>query len=95
VDFGTLKEAERVNKGPDDMFLEEIRRALRLVNDKRQGLLGLAFKPDTDDSRFAPSLEDIRRLLAEDRNVCACDPEAMSSPSGRSFVGSTGSASMD
>jgi UDPglucose 6-dehydrogenase len=57
VDFGTLKEAGRVNKGRDDMFLEKIQRALRLVNDKRQGLLGLAFKPDTDDSRFGPSLE--------------------------------------
>jgi UDPglucose 6-dehydrogenase len=41
------------------------------------GLLGLAFKANTDDIRFAPSLEIIRRLLAEGAKVRAYDQEAM------------------
>jgi len=77
VDFGLLKEAERVNKGRVDLFLEKVRRALWVVKDKKVGLLGLAFKPNTDDIRFAPSLEVIRRLLAEGAQVRACDPKAM------------------
>jgi UDPglucose 6-dehydrogenase len=77
VDFDLLKEAERVNKGRVDLFLEKIRRALWVVKDKQVGLLGLAFKPNTDDIRFAPSLEVIRRLLAEGAKVRACDPQAM------------------
>jgi UDPglucose 6-dehydrogenase len=77
VDFGLLKEAERVNKQRIDQFLEKARRALWVVKDKQVGILGLAFKPDTDDIRFAPSIELIGRLLAEGARVRACDPEAM------------------
>jgi UDPglucose 6-dehydrogenase len=77
VDFGLLKEAERVNKGRVDLFLEKIRRALRVVKDKQAGLLGLAFQPKADDLRFAPSLEVILRLLAEGAQVRVCDPQAM------------------
>jgi UDPglucose 6-dehydrogenase len=40
-------------------------------------VLGLAFKANTDDIRFAPSLEVIRRLLAEGAQVRAYDREAM------------------
>jgi hypothetical protein len=46
-------------------FLEKIRQALWVVKDKQVGVLGLAFKANTDDIRFAPSLEVIRRLLAQ------------------------------
>ena len=77
VDFGLLKEAERVNKGRIDQFLDKTRRALWVVKDKQIGILGLAFKPNTDDIRFAPAIEVIGRLLAEGAQVRACDPEAM------------------
>jgi UDPglucose 6-dehydrogenase len=77
VDFGMLKEAERVNKRRIDLFLEKIRQALWVVKDKRVGVLGLAFKANTDDIRFAPSLDVIRRLLAEGAQVRAYDQEAM------------------
>ncbi len=77
VDFGLLKEVERVNKCRIDLLLEKVRRALWVVKGKQVGLLGLAFKPNTDDIRFAPSLEIIRRLLAEGAQVRACDPQAM------------------
>jgi UDPglucose 6-dehydrogenase len=77
VDFGMLKEAERVNKRRIDLFFEKIRQALWVVKDKQVGVLGLAFKANTDDIRFAPSLEVIRRLLAEGARVRAYDQEAM------------------
>jgi len=77
VDFGLLKEAERVNERRIDQLLEKARRALWVVKDKQVGILGLAFKPNTDDIRFAPSIELIGRLLAEGARVRACDPEAM------------------
>jgi UDPglucose 6-dehydrogenase len=77
VDFNMLKEAERVNRHRIDLFFEKIRRALWVVKDKQVGVLGLAFKANTDDIRFAPSLEVIRRLLAEGAHVRAYDREAM------------------
>jgi len=77
VDFGLLKEAERVNKQRIEIFLEKIRTALWVVKDKQIGVLGLAFKPNTDDIRFAPAIELIGRLLAEGARIRACDPEAM------------------
>ncbi len=77
VDFSMLKEAERVNKRRIDIFLEKIQQALWVLKDKQVGVLGLAFKANTDDIRFAPSLEVIRRLLAEGAQVRAYDREAM------------------
>lgn len=77
VDFNMLKEAERVNKRRIDLFFEKIRQALWVVKDKQVGVLGLAFKANTDDIRFAPSLDVIRRLLAEGAHVRAYDREAM------------------
>ncbi len=77
VDFRLLKEVERVNKQRIELFLEKTRRALWVVKDKQIGVLGLAFKPNTDDIRFAPAIELIGRLLAEGARIRACDPEAM------------------
>ncbi len=51
VDFGILKEADRVNKRRIDQFLEKIRRSLWVIQDKQVAVLGLAFRPNTDDVR--------------------------------------------
>ena len=77
VDFALLKEAERVNKQRIDSFLDKVRRALWVVKDKQVALLGLAFKANTDDIRFAPAIELIRRLCSEGARVRAFDPEAV------------------
>jgi UDPglucose 6-dehydrogenase len=77
VDFSMLKEAERVNKRRIDLFFDKIRQALWVLKDKKVGVLGLAFKANTDDIRFAPSLDVLRRLLAEGAEVRAYDQEAM------------------
>ncbi len=77
VDFSMLKEAERLNKKRIDNFLEKMRRSLWVLKGKRIGALGLAFKAHTDDVRFSPAIDVVKRLLAEGAHVCAYDPEAM------------------
>jgi UDPglucose 6-dehydrogenase len=77
VDFSMLKEAEKINKQRIDRFIEKIRRALWVIKGKRIGVLGLAFKPNTDDVRFAPAIDLIGKLLQEEAHVQAYDPEAM------------------
>ncbi len=77
VDFDMLKATERVNKQRIDRFFEKIHQALWVVKGKHVAVLGLAFKANTDDIRFAPALEAIKRLLEEGAVVSATDPEAM------------------
>ena len=77
IDFEILKAAERVNKQRIERFLGKINKALWVVKGKRIAVLGLAFKANTDDIRFAPALEVIRRLLEEGAEVHATDPEAL------------------
>jgi UDPglucose 6-dehydrogenase len=77
VDFGLLREAEKVNQRRIDQFLQKVRRALWVVKDKQVGALGLAFKPNTDDVRFAPAIEVVRRLSSEGAILRASDPVAV------------------
>jgi len=77
MDFALLKEAERINKQRIERFMEKARNSLWVVKKKRIGFLGLAFKPNTDDIRFAPAIELIRRFLAEGALISAYDPAAM------------------
>ena len=53
-----------------------LRQALGSLQDCTIGVLGLAFKPNTDDLREAPAVDIIRLLEHEDANVRACDPQA-------------------
>jgi UDPglucose 6-dehydrogenase len=78
VDFEMLKAAEKVNKQRIDRYFEKIHKALWVIRGKRVAVLGLAFKANTDDIRFAPALEVIRRLLEEGAEVYASDPQAIS-----------------
>src|SRR6266404_1690998 len=77
VDFDILKATERVNKQRIDRYFEKIRQALWVVKGKHVAVLGLAFKANTDDIRFAPALEVLKRLLEEGAVVHATDPEGM------------------
>lgn len=78
VEFDMLKAAERVNKQRIDRFFEKIHKALWVVKGKKVAVLGLAFKANTDDIRFSPALEVIRRLIQEGAEVHASDPQAIS-----------------
>ncbi len=78
VDFDLLKATERVNKQRIDRFLEKVHKALWVVKGKHVAVLGLAFKANTDDIRFAPALEIVKKLIEEGAIVHATDPEAIS-----------------
>jgi UDPglucose 6-dehydrogenase len=77
-DFGLLKEVEQVN---EDAIQGIVRKAKNFLGDdlqgKKIGVLGLAFKPDTDDMRAAPSLVIIRELIAAGASVASFDPIAL------------------
>jgi UDPglucose 6-dehydrogenase len=75
-DFALLREVGRINEARRDMVLQKLKRALWILRGKRIGLLGLAFKPETDDVREAPALGVARRLLAEGAEVRGYDPQA-------------------
>jgi UDPglucose 6-dehydrogenase len=77
VDFSLLREAERINRRRIDHVVEKLRRALWVIKEKRIAVLGLAFKANTDDIRFAPAIDLIKRLIEEGASVCAHDPQAM------------------
>lgn len=78
IDFEMLKAAEKVNKQRIDRYFEKIHKALWVIKGKRIAVLGLAFKANTDDIRFAPALDVIGRLMGEGAEVHATDPEAIS-----------------
>jgi UDPglucose 6-dehydrogenase len=78
VEFDMLKAAERVNKQRIDRFFEKIHKALWVIKGKKVAVLGLAFKANTDDIRFAPALDVIKKLLEEGAEVHASDPQAIS-----------------
>lgn len=76
-DFGLLRSVVQVNADQPLRFVDKIRKALGSLDGKRIAVLGLAFKPNTDDLRDARSLDIVARLIAENARVAAFDPIAM------------------
>jgi UDPglucose 6-dehydrogenase len=73
---GLLEAAISVNASQPLRLLKIARAELGTLKGKRVALLGLAFKPETDDMRDAPSEKVARALLREGAEVCAYDPQA-------------------
>lgn len=76
-DFGMLKAARKVNEEQKALFVRKIEEALWIVKGKTIGVLGLAFKPNTDDMRSAPSIDIINSLRESGARIKAYDPQAM------------------
>lgn len=76
-DFSLLREVEKINQSRVEYFVEKIRKELWVVRGKKIAVWGLAFKPNTDDVRFAPSLTLVTALLNEGATIRAYDPKAM------------------
>lgn len=75
--FALLKEVEKINKNRPKILLDKIEKALGTVEGKTIGILGLAFKPNTDDIRLAPSIEIISLLQKKKAQIKVYDPVAM------------------
>lgn len=76
VEMNLLKIVQEINQTQTDWFMNKIKETMMDLKGKRIALLGLAFKPDTDDIREAPSLRLCRRLLEEEAIVVGFDPVA-------------------
>ncbi|MGH7256204.1 MAG: UDP-glucose dehydrogenase family protein [Nitrospirales bacterium] len=72
-----VQAAVRVNRAQRDRMLDKIREALGGLKGKTLGVLGLSFKPNTNDLRESPALEIVEKLVAEGATVRAYDPAAL------------------
>jgi UDPglucose 6-dehydrogenase len=76
-DFRLLKEVQRTNTEQMERFVEKIGDTLWVLKNKTIGVLGLAFKQNTDDVRQSPAMELCRKLLGQGARLRAYDPQAM------------------
>src|SRR6266498_311240 len=76
-DFALLKEVQNINAHQMDRFIKKIIDTLWVVKDKKIGVLGLAFKQNTDDVRLSPAIELCQRLQKEGAVLRVHDPKAM------------------
>ncbi|SFS14014.1 UDPglucose 6-dehydrogenase [Agrococcus baldri] len=74
--LGFLREIDQINLRRRDRMVELIEGQLAAVGGDRVGMLGLAFKPNSDDVRDSPALDVARTLQENGRVVKAFDPEA-------------------
>ncbi len=77
VNFDFLREVEKINTNRIRVFVDKIKKALWILKDKKIAILGLAFKPETDDIRNAPSIRVIEKLHNEGALLRLYDPKAM------------------
>jgi UDPglucose 6-dehydrogenase len=77
-DFKLLKAVEEINYEARQNFIEKIKRHFKgNLKDKNIAILGLSFKPDTDDMRDAPSITIINSLINLGAQITAYDPVAI------------------
>ena len=77
IDFRMLRQVAQVNEEQRMLFVEKVRQILGPLMEKRIGVLGLAFKEDTDDVRESPAIAIVRELVRQGARVFAHDPAAM------------------
>jgi UDPglucose 6-dehydrogenase len=77
VQMDLLESVARVNDGQRSVVIDKVERLVGGLEGRTIGILGLAFKPNTDDVREAPALELLEGLLEKGARVKAFDPAAM------------------
>ena len=76
-DFRLLKEVQRINGEQMERFVKKIADTLWVLKEKKIGILGLAFKQNTDDVRLSPAIDLCQRLQKEGALLRVHDPKAM------------------
>ncbi len=89
-DFQLLRAVKRINEDQKKLVVQRVKDQLWNVKGKTIGILGLAFKPNTDDLRFAPSLDVIEALFRAGAKIRAFDPQAI--PAARGILNGIGFA---
>lgn len=79
VELSVVDAVDRANEKQKEIMAKKIKDAMGVLKEKTIAILGLSFKPNTDDIRDAPSLYIIRRLLKEKAKIRAYDPVSMKS----------------
>ena len=74
VELGIIDAAVKVNERQKGLMVRKIKEAMGVLKGKTIAVLGLSFKPNTDDTRDAPSLYIIHDLVKENVNIRAYDP---------------------
>lgn len=77
LNFGILREVEKINQERPVKFVEKVKNILWSLKEKKIGVWGLAFKPNTDDIREAPSIKIVDLLIKEGVYLSLYDPKAM------------------
>ncbi len=77
LDMQIVRAARDVNQRQRERVVEKLLSELKILKGRTIGILGLAFKPDTDDLREAPALDVAKRLIERGARVKAHDPVAM------------------
>ncbi len=72
-----VEAARKINRSQRDRIVEKLLQELKILKGRTIGLLGLAFKPNTDDLREAPAIEIAQMLIDRGVRVKAHDPIAM------------------
>lgn len=75
--FGLLKEVQRINAEQMNRFVKKIMETMWVLKGKTLGVLGLAFKQNTDDVRMSPAIDLCHRLQKEGATLRVFDPQAM------------------
>jgi UDPglucose 6-dehydrogenase len=76
-EFGLLKEVQKINAEQMNRFVKKIAETLWVIKGKTLGVLGLAFKQNTDDVRMSPAIDLCQRLHKEGARLRVHDPQAM------------------
>lgn len=76
-DFKLLSSVNEINQEAKERFVDKISKTLHGMKGKKLGVLGLSFKPNTDDMREAPSVFIIKKLQSLGAIIRAFDPAAM------------------
>lgn len=79
--FNLLEEVKNINISQRRHLVSKIKEELWIIKDKNIAVLGVSFKPDTDDVRESPSIDIINYLLEEGAKVRVSDPKALSKAS--------------
>lgn len=75
-DLNLLRDAQRINQEQRKHLAQKVEKALGSLSGKKVAVLGLAFKPNTDDMRDAPAITIINYLIDKGADIQAYDPKA-------------------